>query len=189
MPPQTIYTTPDDEIDFASYLKEPLPAGIASSAGVKWKAHWLAVEGVQPAVPENPAPSSIHAGAGAGGQRVKGAPAPASTTLKPSARAHLPQELQLYFTRLTTALVPPTATLPESEPERHRLAALTSLRNDVAVGGMLVYVVKWLCESIQKCLMAPTASIGHLVDAVGALLANEGLFIEPYVSPNPFLFI
>lgn len=107
MPPQTIYTTPDDEIDFASYLKEPLPAGIASSAGVKWKAHWLAVEGVQPAVPENPAPSSIHAGAGAGGQRVKGAPAPASTTLKPSARAHLPQELQLYFTRLTTALVPP----------------------------------------------------------------------------------
>ncbi|AAW43418.1 hypothetical protein CNBE0210 [Cryptococcus deneoformans B-3501A] len=181
MPPQTIYTTTDDEIDFASYLKEPLPAGIASSAGVKWKAHWLAVEGVQPAVPENPAPSSIHAGAGGGAQRVKGAPAPASTTLKPSARAHLPQELQLYFTRLTTALVPPTATLPESEPERHRLAALASLRNDVAVAGMLVYVVKWLCESIQKCLMAPTASIGHLVDAVGALLANEGLFIEPYM--------
>ncbi|KIR34420.1 transcription initiation factor TFIID subunit 6 [Cryptococcus deuterogattii MMRL2647] len=183
MPSQTIYTTPDDEIDFASYLKEPLPAGIASSAGVKWKAHWLAVEGVQPAVPENPAPSSIHPGAGVGGsgQRVKGAPAPASTTLKPSARAHLPQELQLYFTRLTTALVPPAATLPESEPERHRLAALASLRNDVAVAGMLVYVVKWLCESIQKCLMAPTASIGHLVDAVGALLANEGLFIEPYM--------
>ena len=53
-----LYHVPDDEIDFATYLKQPLPAGLANSAGVKWKAHWLAVEGVQPAIPDNPAPSS-----------------------------------------------------------------------------------------------------------------------------------
>ncbi|WVQ79482.1 hypothetical protein IAT38_001581 [Cryptococcus sp. DSM 104549] len=174
-PPQQVFMTPDDEIDFASYLKEPLPAGVASSAGVRWKAHWLAVEGVQPAVAENPAPGGGRAGPSRAG------PAPASSTLRASARAHLPQELQLYFTRLTTALVPSSPGPPESESERHRLAALASLRSDVAVQGMLVYVVKWLCESIQKCLMAPTGSIGHLVDAVGALLANEGIFVEPYM--------
>lgn len=56
--PQQVYHVPDDEIDFATYLKEPLPAGLANSAGVKWKAHWLAVEGVQPAIPENPAPNA-----------------------------------------------------------------------------------------------------------------------------------
>jgi transcription initiation factor TFIID subunit 6 len=55
---QQLYTVVDDEIDFATYLKEPLPPALANSAGVKWKAHWLAVEGVQPAIPENPAPSS-----------------------------------------------------------------------------------------------------------------------------------
>lgn len=53
-----IYHIPDEEIDFASYLKKPLPAGVANSAGVSWKAHWLAVEGVQPAIPENPAPNA-----------------------------------------------------------------------------------------------------------------------------------
>ncbi|WWD20037.1 hypothetical protein CI109_104510 [Kwoniella shandongensis] len=171
--PQQVYHTPDDEIDFATYLKQPLPAGIASSAGVKWKAHWLAVEGVQPAIPENPAPGASRAGP----SRSQ----PASTTLRPQARAQLPQELQLYFTRLTTALVPPTPSSPETEPERHRLAALVSLRTDVAVAGILIYVIKWLSESIQKCLMAPTGTIGYLVDAVEAVLENEGLFVEPYM--------
>nr|ODN91282.1 transcription initiation factor TFIID subunit 6 [Cryptococcus depauperatus CBS 7841] len=176
---QTVYVTPDEEIDFTSYLKEPLPAGIVSSAGVKWKAHWLAVEGVQPAIAENPAP--VPDGIRGGKRLFSTRPQPASTSLRASARSHLPQELQLYFTRLTTALVPLSQTTSESELERHRLAALASLRNDVAVAGMLVYVVKWLCESIQKCLLAPTATIGHLVDAVAALLANEGLFLEPYL--------
>jgi hypothetical protein len=48
----------DDEIDFSTYLRDPLPPALVNSAGVKWKAHWLAVEGVQPAIPENPAPTS-----------------------------------------------------------------------------------------------------------------------------------
>ncbi|WVQ96401.1 hypothetical protein IAU59_003506 [Kwoniella sp. CBS 9459] len=170
--PQNLYHAPDDEIDFASYLKQPLPAGVASSGGVKWKAHWLAVEGVQPAIPENPTPVQR-----AGPSR----PPTASTSLRPQARAHLPQELQLYFTRLTTALVPPSPTTPETETERHRLAALASLRSDVAVAGILVYVVKWISESIAKCLMAPTGTIGHLIDSVDALLSNESLFVEPYM--------
>ena len=55
---QQLYHVVDDEIDFATYLKQPLPPGLANSAGVTWKAHWLAVEGVQPAIPENPAPGS-----------------------------------------------------------------------------------------------------------------------------------
>lgn len=55
---QQVYHVPDDEIDFATYLQRPLPAGVQNSAGVKWKAHWLAVEGVQPAIPENPPPNA-----------------------------------------------------------------------------------------------------------------------------------
>ena len=54
----TLYHVPDDEIDFATFLKQPLPPGLANSAGVKWKAHWLAVEGVQPAIAENPPPKA-----------------------------------------------------------------------------------------------------------------------------------
>jgi transcription initiation factor TFIID subunit 6 len=54
---QQLYHIPDEEVDFSTFLKQPLPAGLAGSAGAKWKAHWLAVEGVQPAIPENPTPS------------------------------------------------------------------------------------------------------------------------------------
>jgi transcription initiation factor TFIID subunit 6 len=56
--PTQVYHVPDEEIDFATYLKQPLPPGLSNSAGVQWKAHWLAVEGVQPAIPENSTPSS-----------------------------------------------------------------------------------------------------------------------------------
>ncbi|WWC93104.1 uncharacterized protein L201_008070 [Kwoniella dendrophila CBS 6074] len=172
---QQIYHLPDDEIDFSTYLKKPLPNGVLNSSGVKWKSHWLAVEGIQPAIKENPTPIQR-----AGPSRSQ----PASTSLKPQARNVLPQELQLYFTRLTTALVPLSNTntnTNENEYERHRLAALTSLKNDIAINGILVYLVKWLSESIQKCLMASTITISQLIDSTQAVIENEGIFLEPYI--------
>jgi transcription initiation factor TFIID subunit 6 len=207
-PPQHLYHVPDDEIDFATYLKQPLPPGIASSAGVKWKAHWLAVEGIQPAIPENPTPSSRAGRASTprfqsiqhianedrSASRIQPVPTTGPASLRPSAKSHLPQELQLYFTRLTSALIPPSTALPilPGQPtddgslpdaERHRLAALASVRSDQAMGGVLVYFVKWLAESISKCLMSATGVLGCLVDGVEALLANESIFLEPYVRP------
>lgn len=185
--PQQVYHVPDDEIDFATYLKEPLPAAKANSAGVKWKAHWLAVEGVQPAIPENPAPN-----ARAGPSRLPPVPSTGSASLRPSAKAALPQELQLYFSRLTTALIPSTATLPNlpaemdsegsyPDAERHRQAALASVRSDQAMSGILVYFVKWLSESVQKCLMSTTGTIDCLLQTMEALLGNESIFLEPYL--------
>jgi transcription initiation factor TFIID subunit 6 len=106
-------------------------------------------------------------------------------------------DLQLYFTRLTTALVPTTSAasqlpapptdqnshlLPESE--RHRIAALASLREDTAISGLLVYLVKWLNESIGKCLTGSLGTLGCLVDAVEAVLDNSGIFLEPYVRQH-----
>ncbi len=68
------------------------------------------------------------------------------------------------------------------DSERHRLAAIASLRSDAAVAGILVYIVKWLAESIGKCLMGPTGTIERLLDGVEAILGNESIFLEPYVS-------
>jgi len=47
-----------------------------------------------------------------------------------------------------------------------------------------VYLVKWLNESIGKCLTGSLGTLGCLVDAVEAVLDNTGVFIEPYVSCN-----
>jgi len=73
-----------------------------------------------------------------------------------------------------------TQSLPETE--RHRIAALASLREDTAISGLLVYLVKWLNESIGKCLTGALGTLGCLIDAVEAVLDNTGIFVEPYVS-------
>ena len=130
-----------------------------------------------PLLPPRPAPLTL-------------ASRPSVTTgtaaLRPSARSQLPQELQLYFTRLTTALIPtvPAPTDPSvlSEAERHRLAALESLRQDTAIGGILAYIVKWFAESIQKSLVGPTSVGWGLLQGLESLLRNDSVFLEPYVS-------
>ena len=68
------------------------------------------------------------------------------------------------------------------DTERHRVAALASLSSDAAVGGILVYMIKWLVESINKCLLSHTMILSALLDAVLAILDNEAIFLEPYVS-------
>ncbi|KAG2362775.1 hypothetical protein BDR07DRAFT_1484357 [Suillus spraguei] len=46
-----VYFMEDEEIDFDRVLREEK---ITLPKGVSWTAHWLAVEGVQPLIPENP---------------------------------------------------------------------------------------------------------------------------------------
>ena len=112
-----------------------------------------------------------------------------TAALRPSARSQLPQELQLYFTRLTTALIPTLTQTADpsalSEAERHRLAALESLRQDTAIGGILAYIVKWFAESIQKSLVGPTGVGWALLQGLESLLRNDSVFLEPYVSVLP----
>src|SRR5260221_10401922 len=47
----SVFFVEDEEIDFDRVLREDK---IALPKGVSWTSHWLAVEGVQPLIPENP---------------------------------------------------------------------------------------------------------------------------------------
>ncbi len=47
----TVYFVEDEEIDFDRIIREDK---VALPKGPRWVAHWLAVEGVQPLIPENP---------------------------------------------------------------------------------------------------------------------------------------
>ena len=72
----------------------------------------------------------------------------------------LSQELQLYFTRLTKALLPGgggevavAAAGKDGEltsVERARLAALASLRGDTGLQGLVVYLVRWIGEKVRS---------------------------------------
>lgn len=50
------------------------------------------------------------------------------------------------------------------------------------MAGILVYFVKWLADSVQKCLMSSVGTLWCLTDTIEAVLGNESVFLEPYVS-------
>ena len=183
---------------------------------MRWRAHWLAVEGVQPLIKENPisqiqepdtahvaaapATSAPHASHGAARKRKLQASVAAAKT-------HLSQELLLFFTRITEALIPNPAAAAAMRPsadaaagagstevelsdaEQGRLAALATLAADPSLSDLLPYLVRWLSEMIMVSISGgtegrTTAELGYLLDGMQALITNPALFIEPYVSPS-----
>jgi len=52
----SVFVLEDREMDFDEILKAPLPK---APLEVTFRAHWLAIEGVQPLIPENPLPDGM----------------------------------------------------------------------------------------------------------------------------------
>jgi len=171
-------------------------------------AHWLAIEGVQPLIPENPPPeisqtadqqSGATNGASGASHPVQNGVAasqlPAGVegstdgsakqpSKPPSVKAHLSRELQHYYQRLVSGLVP-------SAEERKRTAALTSLRADAGLAPVLPYIARWVAEGVVTTLRRDgdndevdldRRSLAIYLDVISALLENERLLVEPYVS-------
>lgn len=199
-----VYFVEDEELDFDRVLKEEK---IFLPKGVSWTAHWLAVEGVQPLIPENP--PSVPTTESDPDQQTQNAPTqngvpgsparaqfpptppspsrPAPSTVKKQAAKHplvkhvLSRELQLYYNRLTGSLIPPPA------DHAKRSAALASLRIDAGLQSLLPYLVRWVAEGVVNSLKAglDTESEGRTLEVwlevLGAILENSNFFIEPYL--------
>ncbi|KIP02781.1 hypothetical protein PHLGIDRAFT_95578 [Phlebiopsis gigantea 11061_1 CR5-6] len=196
-----VYFVEDEEIDFDRVIREEK---ISVPKGVRWTAHWLAVEGVQPLVPENPPAIPKEHDLEAAG--VNGVAKPAGSIFPPTppssdrpspiqavknrpiqqqqqqqlVKQVLSRELQLYYTRLTTALIPPTDATKRS-------AALASLRHDAGLQALLPYLVRWVAEGVVGSLRTGSTSdndgkvLAVLLDVISALLDNSTLFVEPYL--------
>ncbi|KAF9260442.1 TAF-domain-containing protein [Marasmius fiardii PR-910] len=209
-PAGTVYFVEDEEIDFDRVLREEK---ITLPKGVSWTAHWLAVEGVQPLIPENPPaipregdlPDTDSGGAkdavlrrangivpNASGQT---GPTDTTTTKKEQqqqqqqqqlVKSTLSRELQLYYTRLTSSLLPPTASASAADNVR-RTAALASLRSDAGLQALLPYLIRWVGEGVVTSLKSGSQSeadgrtLEVLVEVIQAILDNATLFVEPYL--------
>ncbi|KIJ17600.1 hypothetical protein PAXINDRAFT_167609 [Paxillus involutus ATCC 200175] len=192
-----VYFVEDEEIDFDKVLREEK---ITVPRGVNWTAHWLAVEGVQPLVPENPPavpreePSSETAAvngkppsAGAlaqGRQQQQANQQNQQNQQNQLVKQVLSRELQLYYTRLTSSLLPPSSSPADTAK---RTAALASLRADAGLQALLPYLVRWVGEGVVGVLREGAdgdqegKTLEVLLDVVGAILENTTLFIEPYL--------
>ncbi|KAF9070658.1 transcription initiation factor TFIID complex 60 kDa subunit [Rhodocollybia butyracea] len=196
----SVYFIEDEEIDFDRVLREEK---IVMPKGVSWTAHWLAVEGVQPLIPENPpaVPRDVDAkiaevktnglvaaptvpmmnGIGAKPPPQQQAQAQTQGQAPPLVKQVLSRELQLYYTRLTSSLLPPTADFAK------RSAALASLRSDGGLQALLPYLIRWVGEGVVGALKegGQTETDGKvlevLMEVVGSILDNKTLFVEPYV--------
>ncbi|KDQ62792.1 hypothetical protein JAAARDRAFT_30697 [Jaapia argillacea MUCL 33604] len=189
-----VYFVEDEEIDFDRMLREEK---ITLPKPVSWTAHWLAVEGVQPLIPENPPaiPKETDMEPPVAGAKSTDLPRTSSLLPTPGVTSQtskkqqqqlvkqvLSRELQLYYTRLTSSLLPP---IPSEQAKR--TAALASLRHDAGLQALLPYLIRWVGEGVVGALKEGAQSdqdgrvLEVLLDATGALLDNNTLFIEPYL--------
>ena len=176
-PNQTIFYVDDEEVDFEKLINAPLPR---VPREVAFTAHWLAVEGVQPSIAQNPSSSDARhqelmpkgPSANPGLAAVAGQD---SAAVKPQVRHILSSEIQLYFERITTAIL-------EERNEEARNAAFNSVRTDPGLHQLVPYFVQFIAEKVthqSKDLFILTQML-HLARN---LLQNETLFIEAYISP------
>ncbi|KAF5377930.1 hypothetical protein D9615_006712 [Tricholomella constricta] len=185
-----VYFVEDEEIDFDRVLREEK---ITLPKGVSWTAHWLAVEGVQPLIPENPPaiPRDTDVDTTKTELLVNGngsllAQNPAAKRQQQQQQQQqqlvkqvLSRELQLYYTRLTTSLL--------SDDHTKRTAALASLRNDAGLQALLPYLIRWVGEGVVGSLKEGVQSesdgktLDVMLSVISALLENNTLFVEPYL--------
>lgn len=179
-PGQTLYYIDEDEdMDFEKIINQPLPK---VPRAVSFTAHWLAIEGVQPAIPQNPHSTDIKAMP----PQLRGSQASSVSTIsalsdsvdvKPLVKHVISKELQLYFDRVVQALISRNA-----NDEQLKNSALSSLRNDPGLHQLVPYFVQFVQEKISENLKSSDLSVlMTLLQVISALLSNPTIFIEPYV--------
>jgi transcription initiation factor TFIID subunit 6 len=110
--------------------------------------HWLAIEGVQPAIVQNPTPADLKSSEYQTSTTTSGP----SSSLAASSGAQgietkqqvkhvLSKELQLYFERIAEALM-------NEEMENVRETAIASLRNDPGLHQLVPYLVAFIAEKV-----------------------------------------
>ncbi len=194
-----LYFPDDREVDLIDLINSPLPR---LPQEVTLRAHWLAVEGVQPAVPENPPLATLDEQKK---ETIVAIPPPSEmlpqvkesrletrldkrskkkeesstassewSKLKPLQAHALSLEQQLYYKEITDACIG----LSDSK----RQEALTSLSTDSGLYQLLPQLCNYITEGIKVNIAQRKLHVlKHLLKMVKALLDNQNLSLEKYL--------
>jgi len=189
----------DKELDLNDLVKnQPMPK-IPMAPSLR--AHWLAIDGVQPSIPENPPASSkdqmLMDSTNPLGKLTKkdamdnklgtllqtaqkpfhAAPRLKTTetvNVKQLAKHELSVEQQLYYKEITEACV--------GSDESRRAEALTSLQVDPGLHQMLPRLCTFIAEGVRvNVVQHNLAILIYLMRMVKSLLENQTLFLEKYL--------
>jgi transcription initiation factor TFIID subunit 6 len=174
-PGQPLFYVEDEEVDFEKLINAPLPK---VPREISFTAHWLAVEGVQPTIPQNPTQADQR------GQELSAKGPGANPTLaamsgndnvsvKPLVKHVLSKELQLYFERTCAAIF-------EETNEEYRAAAFASLKTDPGLHQLVPYFIQFVADKVTHNLSS-LFTLTQSMMLVAALLDNPSLYLAPYV--------
>ena len=158
--PSNIYYVPDEEIDLEEYLEKPLPK-IPLKPYVQ--SHWLAIEGVQLAIQQNPIliekPVVKQDSLTSYQEELE---------LKQQNRHLLTKELSMYFEKILQTI--------ETDPE----IAITCLLNETGIQQLVPYFLHHFKLEMRKT-EANDSSICTFLKMYESLLNNKYIFIDPYL--------
>nr|KAJ3418376.1 hypothetical protein HK105_008390 [Polyrhizophydium stewartii] len=146
---QTLYYLEDQEYDLEDLINRPLPPVPIEPT---YTAHWLAIDGVQPRIVQNPTPSA--------------------TEMAPLVKQVLTKELQMYYEKITEMLI-------NDDPEIRALA-IESTGRDPGMQGLMPYFVQFVADTVTRNLKNLDI-LWAMMRFMRALLANPDLDPEPYV--------
>jgi transcription initiation factor TFIID subunit 6 len=146
-------------------------------------AHWLAVEGVQPSIPQNPTTAEARAGElvpkGPGANPSLAALAGNdNVAFKPLVKHVLSKELILFFDKIRAAILDDD---PDPEVVSLRASAYASVRADPGLHQLVPYFVQFISEKVTHSLNN-TFVLQQMMELATAMINNPSLFINPYVT-------
>ncbi|KAK7071035.1 Transcription initiation factor TFIID subunit 6 [Halocaridina rubra] len=177
----------DKELEINDMVSAPTPR---LPLQIAIKPHWLAIEGIQPTIPENPPPinkdtqkkDAVDPAAKLSAQDTKdqkhihgrGMKSIETVKVKQLATHELSAEQQLYYKEITEACV------GSDEPKRGE--ALHSLAFDPGLHQMVPRLCTFIAEGIRvNVVQKNLALLIYLMRMAKALLDNQTLYLEKYM--------
>lgn len=175
-PGQPLFYVEDEEVDFEKLINAPLPK---VPREVTFSAHWLAVEGVQPSIPQNPTSADsrnlelVSKGPNAN-PNLAAMSGNQNVAVKPLVKHILSKELQQYFERVCNAFL-------DELSEEYRISAFSSLREDPGLHQLVPYFIQFIAEKVTHSLkdIFVLTQVMHMAEA---LIQNKSLYVDPYVA-------
>ncbi|KAI1006801.1 Transcription initiation factor TFIID subunit 6 [Podosphaera aphanis] len=179
-PGQPLFYIEDEEIDFEKLINAPLPK---VPRDISFTAHWLAVEGVQPSIPQNPSTAEARAtelvpkGPGTN-PSLAALAGNDNVTFKPLVKHIVSKELILFFDKVRSAIL--------DENQDHEIivlqkAAFESVRSDPGLHQLVPYFVQFISEKVTHCL-GNLFVLRQMMELVQAMIENNSLHIDPYTT-------
>ncbi|KAL3318813.1 Transcription initiation factor TFIID subunit 6 [Cichlidogyrus casuarinus] len=182
-----LFFKPEREIEVKTLLIKD-PAAIVYD--ISLVAHWLIIDGKQPACPQNPSPAFLNSLASIYGSKKPIEinktqptidksnklmhPRSMQTILKNRQAHEVSQEMMVYFRELTEACV--------GASEQRRSEAFENVTLDTGLQSLLPHLVTFITEGVRVNVNnLNLAILIYLMRLVKALLENSHVSLEPYL--------